>query len=209
MNFLLSILANSRTINISRKLSILQYNVHKLKNLMMTSFLRDSAIKNFDIIIIRKSWINIYANTTHHFLKNNHILIYSNSIEMKKDLIRICMYVNKRIFSNDLKISFRSKNVMIAQIRLHEIHYLHVHNVYNESNILSFSILQYLRLVLKLSLKKKFKNHFIMKDFNIHHSSWNDVTIRSNNRSFEMLFMMNEFRLQFNLSRKTSTYFHF
>jgi hypothetical protein len=80
---------------------------------------------------------------------------------------------------------------------------------YNESNILSFSILQYLRFVLKLSSKKKFRNHFIMKDFNIHHSSWNDVTTRSNSRSFEMLLMINEFRLQFNLSRETSTYFHF
>jgi hypothetical protein len=176
---------------------------------MMTLFLRDSTIKKFDIIIIQESWINAYANTTHHSLKDNHILIYSNSIEMKKDLIRICMYVIKRIFINDLKIIFRSENVMIAQIRLHEIHYLHLHNVYNESNILSFSVLQHLRSVLKLSSKKEFKNHLIMKDFNIHHSSWNDVTTRSNSKSFEMLLMMNEFRLQFNLSKKTSTYFHF
>jgi hypothetical protein len=177
MNSFLSASTNFRTTSISRKLSILQYNVHKSKDLMMTSFLRNSAIKNFDIIIIQKSWIDVYANTTHHFLKDNHILIYSNSIEMKKDLIRVCMYINKRILINDLKISFRSENVMIAQIRLHETHYLHLHNVYNESNILSFSALQHLRLALKLSLKKEFKNHFIMKDFNIHHSSWNDVTI--------------------------------
>ncbi len=175
----------------------------------MTSFLRNSAIKNFDIIIIQESWINVYANTTHHFLKNNHILIYSNSIEMKKEMIRVCMYIIKRIFINDLKITFRSKNVMIAQIRLHEIHDLHLHNVYNESNTLSFSTLQHLRLALKLSSKKEFKNHFIMRDFNIHHSSWSDVTIQSNSKSLEMLFMMNEFRLQFNLSRKTLTYFHF
>jgi hypothetical protein len=48
-----------------------------------------------------------------------------------------------------------------------------------------------------------------MKDFNIHHSLWDDVSIRSNSRSFEMLLMMNEFRLQSNFSRETSTYFHF
>ncbi len=92
---------------------------------------------------------------------------------------------------------------------MHETHYLHLRNVYNESNILSSSILQHLRFALKLSLKKKFKNHFIMKDFNIHHSSWNDFTIRSNSRLFEMLLMMNKFWLQFNFLRKTSTYFHF
>ncbi len=175
----------------------------------MTSFLRDSAIKKFDIIAIQKSWINAYANTTHHSLKNSHILIYSNSIEMKKALIRVCMYVIKRIFIDDLKITFRSEDVMIAQIRLHETHYLHLHNVYNESDILSFSALQHLRSALKLSSKKEFKDHFIVKDFNIHHSSWDDAATRSNSRSLEMLLMMNEFRLQFNLSRKTSTYFHF
>jgi hypothetical protein len=128
---------------------------------------------------------------------------------MKKDLIRICMFVIKRIFIDDLKFMFRSKNVMIVQICLHEIHYLHLHNVYNKSNVLSFLILQNLRSILKSSSNKEFRNHIIMKDFNIHHSSWNDITIWSNSKSFEMLFMMNEFRLQFNFSRKTSTYFHF
>jgi hypothetical protein len=128
---------------------------------------------------------------------------------MKKNLVRVCTFVIKRIFISDLKYVFRSKDVMIVQIRLHESHYLHLHNVYNESNILSFFALQNLRFALKSSLNKQFKNHIIMKDFNIHHSSWNDISIRLNSRSFEMLLMMNEFRLQSNLSRETSTYFHF
>jgi hypothetical protein len=177
---------------------------------MMTSFLRDSMIKKFDIIIVQESWINAYTNITHHFLKDNHFLFYSNSTEMKKNLIRICMFVIKSIFIDDLKYLFRSKNVMIVQIRLHKIHYLHLHNVYNESNILSFFVLQnFCFALLKSSLNEHFKDHIIMKNLNIHHSSWNDSTTRSNNRSFEMLLLMNEFRLQFNLSKETSTYVHF
>ncbi len=70
------------------------------------------------------------------------------------------MYVIKRIFINDLNITFRSKNVMIAQIRLHEIYYLHLYNVYNELNNLSFSTLQHLRFILKLSSKKKIQKSF-------------------------------------------------
>ncbi len=136
-------------------------------------------------------------------------MFYSNSIEIKKNLVHVCIFVIKRIFINDLKYVFRSKNVMIVQICLHESHYLHLHNVYNETNILSFSVLQNLRLVLKSSSNEQFKDHIIMKNFNIHHSSWNDVSIRSNIKSLKMLLMMNEFRLQFNLSRNTSTYFHF
>ncbi len=167
-------------------------------------------IKRFDIIIVQESWINAYTNTTHHFLKNNHFLFYSDSIEMKKNLVRICMFVIKRIFIDDLKYLFRSKNVMIVQIRLHETHYLHLHNVYNESNILSFFALQNLRFaLLKSSSNEHFKNHIIVKDLNIHHSSWDDSTTRSNSRSLEMLLLMNEFRLQSNLFRKTSTYVHF
>jgi hypothetical protein len=206
MNFSSSSI-NSRAIN--RKLFILQYNVHKSKDLVMTSFLRDSAIKRFDIIAVQKSWINAYANTTHHLLKDNHILIYSNSIEMKKNLIRICMFVIKRILIDDLNFLFRSEDVMIAQIRLHDTHYLHLHNVYNVSNILSFFVLQILRFVLKSSSDDQFRNYIIVKNLNIHHSTWDDVIARSNSRSLEMLLMMNEFRLQSNLSRRTSTYFHF
>jgi hypothetical protein len=195
---------------ISRKLSILQYNVLNFKDLVMTSFLRDSAIKRFDIIVIQESWINVYANITHQFLKNNHFLFYSNSVEMKKNLVRVCILVIKRIFISDLKYVFRSKNVMIVQIRLHESHYLHLHNVYNELNISSFLALQNLRFaLLKSSLNEQFKNHIIMKNLNIHHFSWSEITARTNNRSFEMLLWVNEFWLQFNLSRKMSTYFHF
>jgi hypothetical protein len=139
MNFVSFFFAiNLEMTNINRKLFILQYNVHKFKNVMMTSFLRDSTIKKFDIIVVQKSWINAYANIIHHFLKNNHFLFYLDQIEMKKNLVRICIFVIKRIFIEDLKYLFRSKDVIIVQIRLHESHYSYLHNVYNESNILSF-----------------------------------------------------------------------
>jgi hypothetical protein len=200
---------NSRTTSINKKLFILQYNVHKFKNIMMTSFLRDSTVKKFDIIVVQESWINAYANITHHFLKDNHFLFYSDSIEMKKKFVRMCMFVIKRIFIENLKYIFRSKNVMIIQIRLHEFHYLYLHNVYNESNILSFFALQNLRFALKSSSNEQFRNHIIVKNFNIHHSTWEDVSARFNNKVFEMLLLMNEFRLQFNLSKETSIYFHF
>jgi hypothetical protein len=144
------------------------------------------------------------------FFERQSFFVLCRSIEMKKNLIRVCMFVTKRIFIDDLKYLFRSKNVMIVQIRLHEIHYLHLHNVYNESNILSFFALQNLRLaLLKSSLNEHFRDHIIMKNLNIHHSSWDDSTTRSNSRSLEMLLLMNEFRLQSNFSRKTSTYVHF
>ncbi len=92
---------------------------------------------------------------------------------------------------------------------MHESYHLHLHNVYNESNILSFFALHNLRFTLKSSSNEQFRNHIIMKNLNIHHFSWDEITAWANNKSFEMLLWMNEFQLQFNLLKKTSTYFHF
>ncbi len=46
---------NIKTTSICRKLFILQYNVHRFKNVVMTSFLRDSTVKKFDLIAIQES----------------------------------------------------------------------------------------------------------------------------------------------------------
>ncbi len=81
------------------------------------------------------------------------------------------MFVIKRIFIDDLKYIFRLKDVMIVQIRLNESYYLYLHNVYNESNTLSSSALQNLRLALKSSSNEQFRDHIIMKNLNIHHST--------------------------------------
>ena len=40
--------------DISQKLCILQYNVHKLKNKMIIALLHEKRIKNYDILIIQK-----------------------------------------------------------------------------------------------------------------------------------------------------------
>ena len=45
---------SSKIQNINRRLTILQYNVHTSKNLIMTSCLRDLVIKKFDILAIQK-----------------------------------------------------------------------------------------------------------------------------------------------------------
>jgi hypothetical protein len=141
---------------------------------------------------------------------DNHFLFYSNSIKIKKTFVWICTFVIKRIYIENLKYLFRFENVMIVQIRLHKSNYLYLYNVYNEFDILSSFALQNMRFaLLKSSSNEQFKDHIIMKNFNIHDSLWDEITARANNKSFEMLLWMNEFWLQFNFSRKTSTYFYF
>ena len=102
----------------SSKLIVLQYNVHKFKNQMMTTCLRDSIVKNFHIIAIQKSWFNLYFDIIHHFFKNNHDLIYSNSQKIKRDKIRICFFINKKISLSNLNIYYRTKDLITTKIKL-------------------------------------------------------------------------------------------
>ena len=148
---------SSKIQNINRKLTMLQYNVHTSKDLIMTSYLRNFVIKKFDILIIQKFWRNIHTKSTHHFLKNTFQLIYLNSKKINENVVRVYFFVNKRIFIIDLSYSFKSKNLITLQIKLienvnvNDEHYIQIHNLYNESNIkLCTSLIE-----LQMSLKKR------------------------------------------------------
>ena len=173
----------------------------------MTSCLRNFVIKKFDILAIQKSWKNIHTKIIHHSLKNTFQLVYSNSKKINENVIKVCFFVNKRIFIVDLNYSFRSENLITLQIKLiekinvNDEHYIQIHNLYNESNIRSCTILIELQMFLRK--KNKFNNenfdlftqHIIVENFNIHHSIWKDVQVKADFRASKLLRIMNEFQL--------------
>ena len=144
---------SSKIQNINRKLIISQINVHTSKDLIMTSCLRDFVIKKLDILAIQKFWRNIHTKIIHHSLKNTFQLIFSNSKKINENVVRICFFVNKRIFIVDLNDSLRSENLVTLQIKLiedfNDEHYIQIHNLYNESNIRSCTFLTELQMFLK------------------------------------------------------------
>lgn len=198
--------------SISRRLFILQYNVHKFKDIIMAACLRDPEVKRFDIIAIQKSWKNAYTDTTHHPLKDSHILVYFDPKEVKKDKIRMCMFVTKRIPIADLDFQFKTGDMITATIKLSSIdsrtHHLHVHNVYNESDTLSSPAIATIRDALSTQAPEGTNDHIIVGDVNIHHSSWGGIEAHADVRFPELLNLMNEYQLTFNLSRGTTTYIH-
>ena len=51
--------------------------------------------------------------------------------------------------------------------------------------------------------------HLIVKDFNVHHFIWKKNKTRANVKFFELIILLNDFSLSFNLFTKTFIYFHF
>ena len=209
---------SSKIQNINRKLIILQYNVHTSKDLIMTLCLRDFVIKKFDILAIQKFWKNIHTKITHHFLKDTFQLIYSDSKKINEDVVRICFFVNKRISIVDLSYSFRSEDLITLQIKLienvnvNDEHYIQIHNLYNESNIRSCTSLIELQTFLKKESRFNnenfdlFTQHIIVENFNIHHSIWKNVQVKTDLKTSELLTIMNEFQLISNLKFEISIF---
>ena len=91
-------------------------------------------------------------------------------------------------------------------------HTMRIHNAYNESNTQFSSTLKTLKTIFRID--KKFVNdeianyiqNIIMKNFNIHHSQWNERDIKLDERNEQILNFMNEFDLKQHVFKKTRTY---
>ncbi len=73
-------------------LKILQYNVHKSKNIVMASLLRDPHIKSYDILAIQEPEQNNFMPTKHHHLKDSFRMYYPrlDNLEEKDKVSCFC-----------------------------------------------------------------------------------------------------------------------
>ena len=158
-----------------QKLRILQYNVHKLRNKMMITLLHEMKIRDYNILIIQKSW-------QHH---EKAKMYNSRDIDfiLKDNEEKTYFYVNNRIDDNNWHNTWYFKNVKIIILQLrrqsekfsqnsmntHEICSMNIHEMYDFSliNYNEISLKENL-LVLKQTLRMLNKN-VIVSDFNLHH----------------------------------------
>ncbi len=155
-----------------KKLWILQYNVHKFRNKMMIALLHEKKIKNYDILILQELWwfddiFKAYCLATVNFmLKNNES--------------RICFYINKRIDSNIWHSTwyFKDVNTITLQTLTDDIQMtqkaIHIHEAYNSSLrnhevIHEKESLSDIEKMLYMS-----KECILVKDFNLHHFTWEE-----------------------------------
>ena len=77
-------------------ISILQYNVHKSRDVVMATMLRDPRIHEYDILAIQEPWRNPFAATTHHPAK--YLCCHA---EEEAGPARVCFFGFSRVLRSD------------------------------------------------------------------------------------------------------------
>ena len=77
--------------NRHNRLSILQYNVRKLRDMVMTSLLRDPGTNDFDIIAIQEPWKSPCTATTYYLAKPCYLVGDTEGI------VRVCFFIENKI----------------------------------------------------------------------------------------------------------------
>ncbi len=90
--------------------------------------------------------------------------------------VRTCFYVNIKLNVNHWLIIFASKNVCFFRIRTTNDRWINVHNVYNVLfNSYASISMSFVIETIQRQLNDE-KKHIILKDFNLHHFLWSDLT---------------------------------
>ncbi len=151
---------------------ILQYNIRKSLKIQK-SFLINREIHNFNIIVIQKQNHNINDmqsfNSTHNFF----YLVKNTSSQS-----RTCIYVNKCLRLNQWVIEIVESDICLIRILTcntdNKMQTLQLINIYNSCSLFSTFIEKSLIISRFSELLKNDCKQLIMKDFNLHHSHWEE-----------------------------------
>jgi hypothetical protein len=95
--------------NQNTTLSILQYNVHKSRDTVMATLLRDPRVHEYDVLAIQEPWWNPYAATTHHPAKDIFQLCYP--VGDGGGPAWVCFFVNRRLDHSKWRFKERTRDV--------------------------------------------------------------------------------------------------
>ncbi|KAH6044453.1 hypothetical protein HBI67_247390 [Parastagonospora nodorum] len=194
--------------NQQNTLSILQYNVHKSRDTVMATLLRDPRVHEYDILAIQEPWWNPYAATTHHPAKDVFHLCYPAGNRGRP--ARVCFFVNRRL--DHSKWRFKEKTGDVCSIVLdltgegRERRQLAVHNVYNPATHLTNaeSALDDSRAILR---EHQEMEQILLGDFNLHHPLWGGPAVRRiHAESEELVAIIEDFDLNNTLPIGTVTF---
>jgi exonuclease III len=189
-------------------LSILQYNVHKSRDMVMASMLRDPRVHEYDILAIQEPWRNPFAATTHHPAKN--VFHLCCPAEEEAGPARVCFFINKRLDHKKWQFKEHSRDVCSLTVEFgddqRERQHITIHNIYNPARRSESdnTVLTDARTVLH---KNQSHEQILLGDFNLHHPMWGGANVRHTDpESADLLAIMEDFNLDSTLPPGTITY---
>ena len=185
--------------------NILQYNIRKNRKTNMISLLHESAIKNYDVLTIQKSWKNFKIMTFLNASRFGFYLMYKLNVNIK-----ICFYINQNIDSQKWKMKHLSSNINTFKLKLWlklMAKMIHIHNVYNLSSAsYVFTDSSFMLSMIKRQLQTDVK-HVLMKNFNLHHSLWCDSSrLTQHATTSQLLDLIETANLDLTLSQSMITW---
>ena len=105
-------------------LAILQYNVNKNKDGVMTPLLADERVKMYDILAIQEPWTNPHMNSTFCPARSSFYAAYD---EKKR---RSCFLINKRLDIAGWEVEYPNPDICSLRLAIGE-ETIWIHNVYN------------------------------------------------------------------------------
>ena len=130
-------------------LNIVQYNVNKSRNRVMSAFFQAVDPKKHHILAIQEPWRNPQMPTT--IRPPNYHLVYP----LRHDT-RVCFYVSKVLDPNKWKVTEHSPDLLTLTINLDD----------------DRGVLQLLPPALDMA-----GEHILLGDFNLHHPMWGGVLL--------------------------------
>jgi hypothetical protein len=177
----------------------LQYNIKNNKESIMTSFLIDSVVQQFDVLIIQKLWQNACVSASYNSFNIDFHLTYHDEND-----VQTCFYINTKFDVNRWSMYFSSKDVCTLKLKTIDDRIINIHNVYS-SSFVSYSFKTV--LVALKTMKSKLINdekHILLNDFNLHHSMWKEI-FRStqHDAANQLIDVVLQTRMQLTLSMST------
>jgi ribonuclease HI len=176
-------------------LTIIQYNTHRSRDVVMADFLAKPGVIQADIIAVQEPWENPYNDTTYHPLKQTHELLFPSSLETGSRA-RVCLYISKNLTGWTHYAHSEFCQEVRLQTRAGQICFF---NIYNECG--TTGTVEFLSKLLEGSRK----HIMIAGDFNLHNPAWGGIEATQDPGSDKLIELCDEADLDLWLEPGTIT----
>src|SRR3979411_1919737 len=150
-------------------LQILQYNVHKSKDIVLVPLLEDPRIQQFDMILVQEPWHNPFVQTSYNPTHSNFYLLF----QLYKET-RVAIYISKSIPTTDWSIYYIIPDLSALDITIQFTDVVRTLRIYNIYNLPPSSTLDNTGPSTLPDLARDLQEHLhehtiVLGDINLHH----------------------------------------